>query len=173
MKKIYLLFIILAMFLITGCGKNKILDIKVEDINACIDNFDINSYTFKVVYEDREEAVYMSLDYFGKEDQNKFLERGDHLVTLVYEGFEKTFNLILEFFNKSYLSLLAIAYSKVFILVLLMFSNSDKLDISFNLLISSSINLHHLIISYYKVLNNHHNSIIPHKVCYLEIIFII
>ena len=96
MKKILLVLILLVFVCLVGCGGSKVKDIEVEDITACVDNFDVTAYTFKVIYEDKEEVVNMTYDLFSDDDQLKFYEIGEHQVTLVYEGFKKTFNLTLE-----------------------------------------------------------------------------
>lgn len=96
MKKIFLTLILLLCVVLIGCDTDKVVSIEAEDIYGCIDNFNITNYSFKVVYEDREETKQMSLELFSSVDQNKFYEIGTHQVVLSYEGYEKTINVTIE-----------------------------------------------------------------------------
>lgn len=98
MRKILTLILILfSAIIITGCNKNKVINIEVEDIITCIDSFDISEYSCKVTYQNESvEIVNLSLEMLSQEDQNKLFNIGDHQVTLNYQGFVVEFNIILE-----------------------------------------------------------------------------
>lgn len=95
MKKIFVLLTFLMFIFLTGCG-SKVVSIEADDIVACIENFNITDYTFKVVYKDSEETKQMTMNLFSQEDQVKFYELGEHQVTLSYEGVKKVINVTLE-----------------------------------------------------------------------------
>ena len=96
MKKILLFILLLLCIILTGCS-SKITDIKVNDITACIDNFNITDYSFIAVNKDgTEEEVLMTQSMFSEEDLNKLYDIGEYQITLNYEGVQKQFNIVLE-----------------------------------------------------------------------------
>lgn len=97
MKK-YLLLIVLCIFVLIGCGtKQQVKDIIIDDMNCCIDDFDITDYSFKAIYEDGfEEEVKISYDMFSDADKENFNNIGEYDIQLKYKGFKKMFHLILD-----------------------------------------------------------------------------
>lgn len=96
MKKTLLFILLLLCIILTGCS-NKVTEIKVNDIIACIDNFYITDYSFIAVYKDgTEEEVFMTESMFSEEDLNKLYDIGEYQITLNYEGVQKQFNIVLE-----------------------------------------------------------------------------
>ena len=68
MKKTLLFILLLLCIILTGCS-NKVTEIKVNDITACIDNFYITDYSFIAVYKDgTEEEVFMTESMFSEEE---------------------------------------------------------------------------------------------------------
>lgn len=97
MKKILILMFLFVLLFVTGCNDNKIKNIEVEDIIACIDTFDITEYSFVVTYDDdTQETVKMLPSMFTPEDANKFYDLGTHQLTLNYSGFSKSITITLE-----------------------------------------------------------------------------
>ena len=96
MKKISLFIILLFTILLVGCG-NKVQELVIDDIYACIDTFNISDYSLKVIYADgTEEEVQLVLSMISEEDQEKLYDIGEHTVTINYERVSKEIVIILE-----------------------------------------------------------------------------
>ncbi len=96
MKKLILLITLIICMFLTGCAA-KVVDIQVDDIYGCVENFDITKYTCKIIYSvNAEETVNLSLDMLSKEDQNKLNQIGEHDITIQIGGFKKQIKIVLD-----------------------------------------------------------------------------
>ena len=96
MKKISLIIILLFTILLVGCG-NKVQELVIDDIYACIDIFNITDYSLKAVYSDGTETeVQLTLSMLSVEDQDKLYDVGEHVVVINYESVTKQIVITLE-----------------------------------------------------------------------------